>query len=314
MRKENVIVLKDCVDVKDKPVCLWMNNIGYNVNSWKHALNMLVIGAVDSNKASALESARLIKFQGVESGSTLRYKNYVYVVPKRTSLLITKVIRICDVVYGGSDKVYVEFDRSSEDILFDVGAERDLRFVKYREEEKQLLMKFLKCPDLEKTDEELHDGLINDLKRLESLGVWKPEHWDGMRVYLEDPQRLRQSIMENHVNELLDETRRKLDDSKQCFICNCTMEEYQKQKYENIRENRNICDFLNYLYFLQNNVKDMKGIMNYITTEGLYEFNLADFVKYDKEAPRYDINYAIQKVREKYHMERLYGPWENKES
>ena len=145
MRKENVIVLKDCVEVRDKPVCLWMNNVGYSVTSWKKALSMLVIGAVDANKASALESARLIKFQGAESGSTLRYKNYVYVVPKRTSLLITKVIRICDVVYGGSDKVYVEFDRASEDILFDIGAERDLRFVKYREEEKQLLIKFRGC-------------------------------------------------------------------------------------------------------------------------------------------------------------------------
>lgn len=240
--------LEEARDIREKVEYIRINDTAYKGLSYKRMLEVIIAAAIDCDRAEALEAARLIKFNYDGSKYNNMYKGYTYIIPARDNLIIDKAIKVLNVAFGNSNHIRVKFCAKAEDIMADREQEKCTQKFMILQKEKVFVgkqifddIKELTDEEIRKEEKELHTKIM-DFNQYRFMDLY----WQYERRY-------------SHIKWML-------NDLKQAELFNVSIEEYQRRfKEANLKEDKDVCAFLEYIKVIQENMN-----MGFILEEHIY--------------------------------------------
>lgn len=246
--------LEEARNIREKVEYIRINDTAYKGLSYKRMLEIIIAAAIDSDRAEALEAARLIKFNYDGSKQNNMYKGYTFVIPVRDNLIIDKAIKVLKVAFGNTNHIRVKFVKSNAEMQEDIEQKKHIQKYKILCEEKEFVAK----------------QLFGDIKLLTDEEI--REESKELPYVIEDYEAYRKGDFEWKCEFRYRHIKWVLDDVKQAELFNVSVEEYQRRfKAANIRDDKGVSAFLDYIKVLQSNMNRGYVLMDYIC--GVEEFN-----------------------------------------
>lgn len=246
--------LEEARDIREKVDYIRINNTAYKGLSYRRMLEIIIIAAIDSNKAEALEAARLIKFNYECSKGKNMYQGYTYIIPARDNLIIDKAIKVLKVAFGSTDYIKVKFVKTYAEIEADNEDKKQIQKHKILSEEKEFVA----------------NQLFGDIKLLTDEEI--KEESKELPIVIEDYEAYRKGDFYWKCERRYRHIKWVLNDVKQAELFGVSVEEYRdKYKKRNIQDDKWATAFLDYVKTIQENMNRGFMLMDYICD--VEEFN-----------------------------------------
>ena len=235
--------LEEARNIREKVDYIRINDTAYRGLSYKRMLEIIIIAAIDCNKAEALEAARLIKFIYDGTKEKNMYKGYTYIIPVRDNLIIDKAIKVLKVAFGSTDYIKVKFVKTYAEIEADNEDKKQMQKHKILSEEKEFVA----------------NQLFGDIKLLTDEEI--KEESKELPIVIEDYEEYRKGDFYWKCERRYRHIKWVLNDVKQAELFGVSVEEYRKNwKERNIQDDKWATAFLEYVRTLQENFN--RGCVN----------------------------------------------------